>query len=142
MGNVADYASAVAKWVGGRVKDVREARGWTQEALASALTQAGHPISRVGVAKTESATRPVTIEDLAALAKTLEVPVTYFFVNGTTESTDEVNRLNDEWLASQATESSLVDISDKLTAAINEQREVSRRVAARLAALKPLRGES
>ena len=68
---------SVAKRVGARVKAVREARGWTQEALASALTQAGHPISMVGVAKTESATRPVTIEDLAALAQALEVPITY-----------------------------------------------------------------
>ena len=70
--------ASVAKRVGARVKAVREARGWTQEALASALTQAGHPTSRVGVSKTESATRPVTVEDLTALAHVLEVPITYF----------------------------------------------------------------
>ena len=71
--------ASVAKLVGAQVKDVRAARGWTQEELASALRQAGHRISRVGVAKTESATRPVTVEDLTALAYVLEVPFTYFF---------------------------------------------------------------
>ncbi len=77
---------SVAKRVGARVKAVREARGWTQEALASALTQAGHRISRVGVAKTESATRPVTVEDLAALADVLEVQIAYFFSEGTADA--------------------------------------------------------
>ncbi len=80
MENIGQATERLAQLVGKRIKDAREALGFTQEDVAVALTASGHPTQRVTVTRTESASRPITLKDLAAYSAVLEVPVRYFLM--------------------------------------------------------------
>ncbi|MCW2651571.1 MAG: hypothetical protein QOE41_4618 [Mycobacterium sp.] len=54
------HVKNVEEVFGTTVKDLRRARGWTQEELAKRLTAAGYPMHQTTVAKMESGTRPTT----------------------------------------------------------------------------------
>lgn len=60
-----------------RLKKARKERGWTQQALADAMDELGHPINRVTIAKIEDGkTRAtnVTVEELLVFAAALDMP--------------------------------------------------------------------
>lgn len=61
--------------VGPRVRELREARGLTQEDLAARCNLLDWDISRGTLAKIESQVRRVTDEEAALLAKALKVGV-------------------------------------------------------------------
>jgi transcriptional regulator with XRE-family HTH domain len=64
---------------GRRVKDLRQARGWTQEEFARHMTAAGHSMHQTTVAKMESGARPTTIKELAAIATIFDISVAALF---------------------------------------------------------------
>lgn len=64
---------------GGRVKDLRQAKGWTQDELARRMTAAGHPMHQTTVAKLESGTRPTNVGEVAALAAIFGMPIATLF---------------------------------------------------------------
>lgn len=64
---------------GGRVKDLRQAKGWTQDELARRMTAAGYAMHQTTVAKTESGTRPTNVGEIAALAAVFEMPIAALF---------------------------------------------------------------
>jgi transcriptional regulator with XRE-family HTH domain len=68
-----DEVPGLRKLVGQQVRRLRLHHEWDQQELADALDAVGHPIDRSGIAKIESATRNVTLEDFVALAAALGV---------------------------------------------------------------------
>jgi transcriptional regulator with XRE-family HTH domain len=64
---------------GVQVRDLRRARGWTQDDLAERLTAAGFPIHQTTVAKMEGGTRPTNVGEIAALAELFDVPIGTLF---------------------------------------------------------------
>lgn len=132
MENIDGFTERVARGIGQRVREVREANGLSQQAVADALTAKGYPFSRLQVTKTESATRPITVADLAALAVVLGVPVTYFFQSPDDE---QRNALDREALAYESSDAVLEDLQQRIAterAAIARQRQ---QLQARRAAL-------
>lgn len=76
-------AQRVGAVFAGRLRNARKARGWTQQALADAVTELGHPINRVTIAKIEDGkTRAsnVTIEELLVFAAALDMPPSLLLV--------------------------------------------------------------
>jgi len=67
------------KEFGQRVRDYRDARGWSQEKLADLMSAAGHPWRQTTTAKTEAADRPVRVREVVALARIFGVPVGALF---------------------------------------------------------------
>ncbi|KAB8196813.1 helix-turn-helix domain-containing protein [Nonomuraea phyllanthi] len=61
---------------GVRVRELRQARGWSQEELADRLTQqAGLQFHQTQIGKVESGTRPIRLNEAAALALIFNVPL-------------------------------------------------------------------
>jgi len=64
-----------------RLAEVRKARGWSQKQLAERMSEIGHPIHRVKLAKIEKErARSVTLEDVLALSYALDVSPLYMFI--------------------------------------------------------------
>jgi transcriptional regulator with XRE-family HTH domain len=64
---------------GGRVKDLRGARGWTQEELAKRMSAAGCPMHQTTVAKLERGNRPTTIGEVSVIAAIFSVRMATLF---------------------------------------------------------------
>jgi transcriptional regulator with XRE-family HTH domain len=64
---------------GGRVKDLRAARGWTQEDLAQRMTAAGHAMHQTTVAKLEGGNRPTTVGEASTIASIFGIPIGALF---------------------------------------------------------------
>ncbi len=60
---------------GERIKDARIAKGWSQAGLAKRMSSRYHGWTQSTVAKTEAATRPVRLDEAAALADVLALPL-------------------------------------------------------------------
>jgi transcriptional regulator with XRE-family HTH domain len=56
-----------------RVRELREARGWTYKELSDRLAAAGRPVPPLGLRRIESADRRIDADDLVALAVVLGV---------------------------------------------------------------------
>lgn len=65
--------------VGARVRELRQARGWTQSDLAQRLTAVGEGMHQTTIAKLEGGSRPTTVSELASLASVFSVPLAFFF---------------------------------------------------------------
>ena len=63
--------------VGGRVKEARGKTQFTQEGLSQKIAKLGVSIDRAGIAKIEAGIRGVLDFELVALAKALDVKVTW-----------------------------------------------------------------
>lgn len=59
--------------IGRRVRELRQARGWSQEQLASAMTDLGVTMHQTTVAKVEAAARPIRVNEAAVFAAVLGV---------------------------------------------------------------------
>lgn len=64
---------------GGRVKDLRQARGWTQDELAQQMTAAGYPLHQTTVAKLENGSRPTNVGEIAAFAMIFDISIAALF---------------------------------------------------------------
>jgi len=62
--------------VGERLRALRVGRGWSQAELATRMSGRDEKWTQSTIAKTEGATRPIRLNELAALAETLDVPLT------------------------------------------------------------------
>ena len=71
--------NTVERLFGSRVKAMRQARGLSQEDLAERLTAAGYPMTQTVVSKLESAVRPTSVGEVAAIAAEFDIPVTDLF---------------------------------------------------------------
>lgn len=80
MGSSAVERGAVAEAVAANVRAVRERRGMSQQQLAARMGDLGRPIQASTVAKVESGSRRVDVDDLAALAVALNVPLARLMV--------------------------------------------------------------
>lgn len=85
---------------GARVRNFRQARGLTQEALAQWMTSAGYPMHQTTLAKIESGGRPTPVGEVAALAALFGVPVGEFF-DTSDDVRDDMERVRLANLASQ-----------------------------------------
>jgi transcriptional regulator with XRE-family HTH domain len=63
-----------------RLREAREAKRWTQQQLADALDGVGVAMDRTTVAKIEKGLRPVRVEELVAIAATLDVAPVHLFL--------------------------------------------------------------
>lgn len=75
--------------VGLRVRKARRESGITQMELAARLQLLGITIDRSGIAKLEGGRRPASDIEVAAIAKILKTPISWFFE----ESNDVFNSL-------------------------------------------------
>lgn len=73
MGNVYERVFGI------QVRELRQARGWTQDQFANALAALGFPIHQTTVAKMEGGTRPTSVGEIAAIAKLFDVPIGTLF---------------------------------------------------------------
>ena len=64
---------------GKRVKDLRKARGWTQDELAQKLTAAGFPAKQTTITKIENGTRPTNVGEIATIAALLNTEIEVLF---------------------------------------------------------------
>ena len=69
VGNIGNDGSVAAKAFGRWVRDLRNARGWTQEAFAERLAAAGYPLHQTSIAKLESGSRPTPLDEVGAIAR-------------------------------------------------------------------------
>ena len=69
----------VERLFGARVRELRQARGWTQEELARRLTDAGYSVHQTTIAKLEGATRPTDVAEAAAIAAIFGVSIGTLF---------------------------------------------------------------
>jgi transcriptional regulator with XRE-family HTH domain len=60
---------------GARVRSLRKTRGWSQEHLAEQMQMLGHNWLQSTVTKTENGQRPLRLNEAAALAEVLAVPL-------------------------------------------------------------------
>lgn len=65
---VENVGESAERAFGRRVKDLRTARGWTQDDLARHLAAAGYTMHQTTVAKMESGVRPTDVGEIAAIA--------------------------------------------------------------------------
>jgi len=65
--------------VGSRVRKARKKSKVTQMELAARLQVLGIRIDRPAISKLETGSRPVTDIEVAAIAKTLKVPISWLF---------------------------------------------------------------
>lgn len=65
--------------VGSRVRKARKKSKVTQMELAARLQVLGIRIDRPAISKLETGNRPVTDIEVAAIAKTLKVPISWLF---------------------------------------------------------------
>lgn len=112
----ARFAKHYARRFGHSLKLVRSEAGMTQAEVSERMTEAGYPMSRVMIAKTESATRPVSVEELAAFAAVLQVPVPFLIPGGLNESVAKVQQeaLQNGLLLTEGVRASLDEISANL----------------------------
>ena len=94
------FAKHWERMFGVRVKDLRQARGWTQGDLAQRLTAAGYPMHQTTVAKMEGGSRPTNVGEVAALAAIFGIPIGSVFSEVEDEdarTTAAMARLFDRW---------------------------------------------
>jgi transcriptional regulator with XRE-family HTH domain len=63
-----------------RLREARNARGWTQQELANAMEALGAPMDRTTIAKLEKGQRQARVEELVALAAALDVSPLYLIL--------------------------------------------------------------
>jgi transcriptional regulator with XRE-family HTH domain len=76
------------KYIGGRIRELRQRDGLSQDALAQALGVAKNTISRW-----ETATHRPSIEDLEKLARSFGVPILGFFPSEEQPESDQLKAL-------------------------------------------------
>lgn len=69
------HADEVARAFATTVRELRKARGWSQDELARRLSANGFAMHQTTVAKLEGGTRPTSVDEVAALAVLLGVPI-------------------------------------------------------------------
>jgi len=69
-------SSSAEERVGELLRALRVGRGWSQAELATRMSGRDEKWTQSTIAKTEGATRPIRLNELAALAETLDVPLT------------------------------------------------------------------
>jgi transcriptional regulator with XRE-family HTH domain len=77
------YSTRLLGWnqvIAENVRRLREQAGWTQAALAAAMTKAGFRWSRVTVAEVESTVRRIALEELLAMAALFAEPMVSLFL--------------------------------------------------------------
>lgn len=97
------------------VKDLRKARGWSQEELANRMSAVGHPMHQTTVAKLESGSRPTNVGEVAALAAIFRLSIAALF----DRSDDHMTRLKE-----------LAALAARLSAMAEERAKLTRRLAA------------
>ena len=72
---------------GALVIDLRKRRGWSQEELAGHMTSAGFAWNQQTVTKTETARRPIRLNEVEGLARVFGVPIAALVDSGATGDT-------------------------------------------------------
>jgi transcriptional regulator with XRE-family HTH domain len=99
-----------------QVRLLRQGRGWSQQEVAEKMRAYGYQWSQATVARLESASRPIRLNELADLAILFSVPVAQFL-----ESRD----LDFQWDDLEALESEIASLTkerDALKADLDEKR--------------------
>lgn len=94
------FAKFWEQMFGVRVKDLRTARGWTQDDLAKRMTSAGYQMHQTTVAKMESGARPTNVGEVAALAAIFGIPIGRLFSDDAADDAQAsaaMARLFDRW---------------------------------------------
>lgn len=76
--------------MGARVRRYRQAHGWSQEELARRMREAGFEVWRQStVTKAEGAERPLRVNEAAALAQVLRVPLLHLVSPGAVQEKED-----------------------------------------------------
>lgn len=70
-----EAGAVVNDFLSAKIREARQARHMSQEALADAMKGRGFPWYQVTVARTEASRRPLRVDELAAVASVLGIPV-------------------------------------------------------------------
>ncbi len=87
--NAANVASTFAS----RVRQVREARGWSQEELARRLAEIGPRLGPTAITRLERGDRAVRVEEAVAIARALMTPLNALLQPVDGAELEHVNRL-------------------------------------------------
>lgn len=79
VGKAERFAKHFERMFGVRVKDLRQAKGLTQEELAARMTASGYPMHQTTVAKMEGGGRPTSVGEMAVLAAIFEMAIPDLF---------------------------------------------------------------
>lgn len=137
------FARHYALRTGVAIKDLRTRLGLTQADLAERLTDAGYPTQRATVAKMENGARPTSVEEVAAVAAVLDVPITYVLPGTLDENAvdGEKRSLAARLAVSMSTELQFDEILSVVAKAKQEHARESSALQARLSSLEVRDGE-
>lgn len=88
--NLTDHGTipSAEQLAGRELKRLRTDRGWSQEAVARRMTASGYDWHQTTVGRTESATRPLRVNEAVVLAAIFEVPITQLLIPATMKLSD------------------------------------------------------
>jgi transcriptional regulator with XRE-family HTH domain len=106
-----------------RIKDEREARGWTQASLAARMTVEGCAIDQSAIFKTETGNPPrrVTVDELVALSRVFGISLDELVVPPALAKAKHVNALLDRYRALRA---QAAELARQQRALAEEQKEI------------------
>lgn len=80
-----------------RITQLREARGWSLEGLASRMTKVGCAIQGSAIYKIEKAGRRITVDELVGFSEVFGVPVNELLLSPETVYDNELTRMVVRW---------------------------------------------
>lgn len=80
---------------GQELKRLRNERGWSQEEVARRMTASGYDWHQTTVGRTESAARPLRVNEAVVLATIFEVPITQLLVPAAMKLSDVEGEIKD-----------------------------------------------
>lgn len=103
---------------GGKIRDWRRARSWSQEDLAQKMTELGFEMHQTTVAKIERGTRPLRVAEAVALAQVFDVPaLAVFHGPGPELEPLSISRMREHM---ESIEESLADAQERLRYQANQ----------------------
>lgn len=129
-----------------RVRELREARGWSQRALASQMHSRGFNWLQSTAAKVEAADRPVRVDEAVALAELLEVDIGHLVLPSQHPSVERLSVLLNRYAAAtseyKAKGDELAIKADELKSLGSTAADLRHKIDALKAAIDHARGAS
>jgi transcriptional regulator with XRE-family HTH domain len=114
--NPADHGTipSAEQLAGQELKRLRTDRGWSQEAVARRMSASGYDWHQTTVGRTESATRPLRVNEAVVLAAIFEVPITQLLIPVAMKLSDVDKEIEDTEEAHARTIKMLAELQSKV----------------------------